>query len=203
MLNELDGVQLGPIFLSFSILSLGVSMLFAYIAFAYLVKKNAPSISNRALNTIQTSGLIFLVTYKLMPFMMHPSYLLSPSKLLIYAGGPFAVQLSALVSLIYFSYCFYKEKWSFKLVDYLAISGYIFLILDSILIKKYGTVTPLQIGFTIEGVMYHPLNLYHLVLYSLFFVTLFTLLRGQKSGVLAVILFIAYFFIKALISPFM
>ncbi|MCT8139917.1 hypothetical protein H1D32_20765 [Anaerobacillus sp. CMMVII] len=203
MLGELDGVQLGPIFLSFSLLSLGLSILLAYWTVGYLVKKNYPDLSPKLLNTLQTSGLLFLITFKILPFIFHPAYIFTPSKLLIYSGGPYAVQISTFVSLSYFSYSFYKEKWPIRFLDYLAISAYIYLIVNSLLLKNYGVATPYNFGFTIDGTLYHPVNLYYLLFYSLLLQTMITLFQKQRAGVLAIMLLLAYFFIQVMISPFL
>lgn len=203
MLDELNGIQLGPIFLSFKILSLAISLLFAYFTFGFLLKKNNPSVvTSKVLNIIQTSGLLFLITFKFLPFLMNPSYIFTPSKLLIYTGGPYAVPIAMFVSLSYFAFYFYKEKWSFNIVDDLAIAAYVYFILDSLLLKKYGVATPFTLGFSNNGTIYHPINIYYMLLYSLFLVTLYIFFKRQRPGVLAIMFFVAYFFIQTLISPF-
>jgi hypothetical protein len=201
LLNELEGIHIGPIFLSFYLLALGLSILIAYLTFAYLVRTNEPN-SSKILGTLQTSGLIFMIIYKLLPFFLQPSYFFTPSKILIYSGGPWAVQIAALVSISYFSFYFYKEKWSMNIVDFLAISVYAFLIANSLLIKTYGVATPFQYGFVQNGIIYHPINIYYFLLYSLSLLSLYNIFNKQKPGIFAIMLVLAYFLIKTLLSPF-
>ncbi len=202
MLNELNGLQLGPIYLSFRIISLIIGITGAYSLFSFLVKRSFPEKSEKIINALQISGLLFLLIYKFTPLIMHPSYLLSPSKLLVYSGGPLAFELASLVGIIYFGYFFVKEKWSIKLLDHLVISTYAYLIVDSMLLKKVGLGTPFSFGYELNEILFHPVNFYYLLMYTLFLVTLVYSLPKQKPGVLALLLIISYFFTQSLIRPF-
>lgn len=204
MFNELDGIQLGPIFLSFYMISLLIGVASAYGVFAYIVKKkNADAQKTELiLGTVQTSIIIFIVTFKFSPLLMNPSYIFSPSKLLLYSGGPFAVYIAAFLSLSFFCYKFYSGKWSLNVLDHLAVSFYIFLITKALVIKTYGVASPYTFGWLQGDVFYHPLNLYYAILFSMILVSMFILARQPKEGVQAIILLIAYFFIRSILSPF-
>lgn len=202
MLNELSGFQLGPIFIVNSILSIIVSVLIAYYIFLHLIKRTSNEESDPILNVIQTSGVLFLLTFKILPFLLHPSYLFTPSKLLLYSGGPFALEISALVAILYFGFYYIKQKWSLIIIDHLAIAIYVFLISNSILLKKYGARSPLNVGYLHNEVLYHPVNVYYALLYLLIGGSIVTFALKQKQGVKAILLCIAFFFIETLISPF-
>ncbi|RXI97905.1 hypothetical protein DS745_16250 [Anaerobacillus alkaliphilus] len=202
MLNELDGIQLGPIFLSFRILGIGLGVLGAYCFFVLVTKRAFPEGSHKIVNVLQTSGLLFLVIFKLAPLLFQPSYLFQPSKLLIYSGGPYAIELAMLGSISYFGYFFIKEKWSFKLIDFLSIAIYLYLIIHNLTIKEYGLATPFEFGYINNDVLYHPVNLYFLLYYSLFLVTFVSLFIRQRPGVLTISLAAGFLFIQSIIQPF-
>lgn len=202
MLNELEGVQLGPIFLQYMMLAIAVSVIIAYLSFSYLVKKQLPTQSEKIIDTVQMSIVIFAVTFKFLPLFMHPSYLLTPSKLLIYSGGPYANQISGFLSVSYFLFWFFREKWSLKLIDFIAVASFVFLIVNHLLIKTYGAASPFSFGWVFDEVVFHPLNIYYFLFFSLFLSSLFILLKKQKHGVLGIFILIAYFLTGAILSPF-
>ncbi len=202
MLNELEGIQLGPIFLSFQILSIALSVVVAYFTFAYCVKRDFPQIKSEILDKFQTSLVIFLITYKITPLFFEPSLIFSPSKLLIYSGGPFAFQISALVSLSYILYHHISNKWSLKIVDHFAVASFAYFIVSNLVLKTYGSASFYEFGWIHNDIVFHPLNLYYVILFSLFLCSSIILLKQQKNGVLAILLLLSFFFIEAILAPF-
>ncbi len=202
MLNELDGIQLGPIFLSFQILSIIVSGAVAYFTFAYFVRRDFLEESSEILDKFQTSVIIFLVTYKIMPLFLEPSLLLTPGKLLIYSGGPNALLISAVISGGYLLYHFFSKKWSLKIIDYFAVASFAYLIVSHLVLKSYGTASFHKFGWLNNDIIFHPLNVYYVILYSLFLCSLMIIFKKQKDGVLAIFLLLSLFLAEALLGPF-
>ncbi|WP_216827882.1 hypothetical protein [Alkalihalobacterium elongatum] len=203
MFDPLDTIKLGPAQLSLTMISYIICAAVFYGILSYLLKQtDLKGERENILNLVTTTFVIFLVVYKLWPFIFSPSLLLDLRNLIYYAGGPGAFVGAGTISLGFFIVSWIRQRWKIQLIDQLSISAFCSAIMYSVLLKEVGQRNHLDFGWKVEGVYFHPVNVYEalLLLVFLFFTLQWTRTNGiGKSTILLVITFIL---VKSLLVPF-
>lgn len=203
MFDPLNTLQLGPVQLSVTMIAYMIGAASFYGILNYSLK-NTDFESNREniLNQVTTTFVIFLVIYKFWPFILEPSLLSDLSNLIYYAGGPGAIVGASIISSAFFIVSWLRQSWGIQLIDRISLAAFSSLIMYSIVLKEVGQSNPFNFGWKIDGVYFHPVNVYQAVLLVvfLFFTLQWTRLNGR--GKTTVVLIIAWIFTKTLLVPF-
>ncbi|MDE5412856.1 hypothetical protein [Alkalihalobacterium chitinilyticum] len=203
MFDPLNTLQIGPVQLSVTMIAYMICAATFYGILNYSLKNTDWEINREnILNQVSTTFVIFLVVYKFWPFILEPSLLSNLSNLIYYAGGPGSIVGASIISSAFFIVSWLKQRWGIHLIDRISIAAFSSLIMYSIVLKEVGQSNPLNFGWKIDGVYFHPVNVYQTVLLVvfLFFTLQWTRLNGK--GKTTIVLIIALIFTKTLLVPF-
>ncbi|WP_096199547.1 hypothetical protein [Bacillus sp. FJAT-45350] len=203
MFSPFHNIQLGPINLSMDMIAIISSLLVGYLVISFLLKLSFEEENVRAmiLDTLQISILVFVITYKFWPIVLTPSYLLSPTNILLYSGGPWAIEAGLTFAFGWLLIKWYKKKWPIKLIDIFAIGGVSGIIFSHLLVKQYGVQSFLTIGWKLNETVYHPINIYMAILLSAFLLFNIQWFRMKRAGTVAIGLVVGYIITAYLLQP--
>ncbi|MFA9557978.1 hypothetical protein ACERII_11780 [Evansella sp. AB-rgal1] len=202
MFHPFETFSLGPFTISIQLLFLIIGIFLSYVFFVTYLKKADKGNYKEVENHVFVSLIIAIGIYKLWPFILQPSLLTSPSNLLYFMGGPYALQVSVGVSLLYFFIQSLRKKWSYQTFDSLAFGVVISLFVLSFFVREYGQVTPFSLGFKLDGEVYHPINIYKSWSYLILIISCLLLISKEKRFARTIFLFIGILFITYLLAPF-
>lgn len=203
MFDPLNTIQIGPVQLSVTMIAYMIGAASFYGILNYSLKNTGwENDRENILNQVTTAFVIFLIVYKFWPFFMEPSLLFDLSNLIYYAGGPGAIVGASIISSAFFIVSWLRQRWGIQLIDRISLAAFSSLIMYSIVLKEVGQSNPLNFGWKIDGVYFHPVNVYQAVLLVvfLFFTIQWTRLNGR--GKTTIVLIIAWIFTKTLLVPF-
>lgn len=202
MFEPFHTISLGPLTISLQMLFFLLSIALGYIVIYFYLKKLIIEVKDQLLDALLTSVIIGVVVYKLWPFILQPSLLTDFRNIIYYVGGPYAVYTAIASGTIYLIIQSVRKKWSFHCWDSVLIGILSMMLFYSLFIRVYGEPSPFSIGFTIEGVVYHPVNLYEGWLYFLLLFASIILVSKEKSFARTVFILFGIIFVQIIVSPF-
>ncbi|MBU9722634.1 MULTISPECIES: hypothetical protein [Bacillaceae] len=202
MFNPVETFSLGPFTVSFEMLFMIVSIGVGYGGMIIYLKRNQIPEREKILDAFITSVIIGVLTYKLWPFILQPSLLLDPSNFIYYMGGPYAFFAAATFSIAYYLFQALRKKWS-----HYAYDGFTFTIVLAsavfyLFVKEFGVASPFALGFYVDGIVHHPVNLYRSWLYFLVLLTCLGIVPNSKKYGRTFVLIIGVIISVYLVSPF-
>ncbi|WP_078427011.1 hypothetical protein [Alkalihalobacterium alkalinitrilicum] len=202
MFDPLATIQLGPLQLTVTMITYVITAITFYAVLRLLLQNNEENERESILNQVSTMYVIFLIVYKLWPFVFTPSLLLDFRNLIYYAGGPGAIVGASTISLVFFLFQWFRKGWSTQLVDRISITIFSGLIIHALLLKEMGQFNPLSFGWNIDDHYVHPVNLYETVLFSIFLFFSIQWTKDKGTGKITILLIIGFILTKALLAPF-
>ncbi|WP_088033839.1 hypothetical protein [Evansella clarkii] len=194
--------SVGPFTISAQMLFIFIAAAAGYGVMSLYLKKLHVENRGEILDTFLTSLIICAVIYKLWPFILDPQLLISPGNLLYFAGGPYAVYVSAGVAVIYFFLQSIREKWSHHSLDSFMAAITTALIVFSLGVKNYGLPSPFSFGYMYEGVMYHAVNFYYSWLFLLVLLAALLLVPSSKKYARSITMLTGLVIAYGLAAPF-
>jgi len=180
----MEAVQLGPVLVNWSLLSLLLSAAAGYMA-AFVIMRWSGRKDSSLLDVL-LNGMIFgLLAWKLTPLLTQPKLLWqAPLKAVMMPSGETGIWIGCIVAGIYTLVRAFRGGISLRLlVDLLAYGTIVSLAVRSLLNGwQYGAQTDLPWGISLHdpAYAYHPLNVYQLLFAAMF--ALIFLFRRMKPG---------------------
>lgn len=157
-------INIGPVNVPITIVGMSVSLLVWYYIIRYQEAKIKPSMvdKERLSDNLLTLIMIGIVLFKFWPIFTSPSLIWTRGWSVIYFSGGRYYQFGlALLIIGWFIWYFRKYSLSLHKAGQMLVRGFIpALIVWYILIREYGVMSDLLIGYDYQGQLYHPINLY-------------------------------------------
>lgn len=154
----------GPLSVSMELLFLLAAVIVAFFSIERYMKWL--HIDQREQISDQLTWALFgaVVIFKFWPVITAPSLLQNPMNALYFTGGPWALEAALLFALGWIAAFAVIRKWPILLTEAViggAAAGAAVYLAG---VRHLGAISPLPVGFEVDGVTVHPLNLYLLFL---------------------------------------
>ncbi|MBU9712266.1 hypothetical protein [Evansella tamaricis] len=202
MFDPLKSWSVGPFTLSIEMLVLLLAVGVGYAAMNLYLNRMKVKEREEVLDAVMVSIVIGVILYKFWPFIQQPGLLTEPRNLLFYAGGPFAFLVSSFGGIIYFLIQGIRKKWSHHAWDSASVATVSALVVSTLSIKKYGVISPFTMGYQLDDIVYHPVNLYESWLFIFVLLGALILVPAKKKFGRSVFIIIGISVSLYLVSPF-
>lgn len=164
----MEALQIGPLYLNWSLLSLLVSAAAGYTAVGYIMRSSKWKQSGIS-DLLMSSLAIGLLVWKLSPFLFEPSSLWrAPLKVIMSQGGTLEAVIGMVAAGTYLLLGTYRRGLPLKLpADSIAYGAAVFLAVHGLLGGwEYGKRTDLPWGIVLKDpdFSYHPVNVYEILI---------------------------------------
>lgn len=167
MLNPLTTWSLGPLTVSVELLFLMLSGLVALTIVSFYLKRLSIEDREEMLDKISLSFIIWILVFKLWPFVLEPGLVTNFRNVIYFSGGPWAVEAATGIAVGMLLYFYIRKKWSFKMWEGMLVGVFSALIFYHFFVREVGALSPWSFGFNVGGETVHPINVYYVWLYSI------------------------------------
>ncbi|PYZ93035.1 hypothetical protein CR194_07500 [Salipaludibacillus keqinensis] len=202
MFHPLQTWSLGPLTVSIELLFLMLSALVAVTVVSFYLNKSGVEDHEAVVDKITLALIIWIVIFKLWPFILQPGLVTDLRNLIYFSGGPWAVPTASTVAFALIVYFYKKLKWTFIVWESLLTAVIVSIIFYHVFVQQFGAMTPLPFGFQLDGGTVHPVNFYYVWFYSLTLLGAMFFFKGTIWYARSVYLIIAMGAIYFLIAPF-
>ncbi|MDG5789057.1 prolipoprotein diacylglyceryl transferase [Evansella sp. AB-P1] len=202
MLDPLRSFSFGPFTLSSQLLSLVIAIILGYGVMYMFMKKAKVHKYNEICDKIIVAMIIAVLIYKFWPFFIEPSLLKTPSNIIYFMGGPFAIHVAIIGGAIFFLIHYFRNKWSYEALDSIFVGLIATLFFYVLFMQEYGVATPFQIGYEINDTLYHPVNMYKAWLYFIILIGALVLVSQKKRFARSLFIVVGAIVATYLVSPF-
>lgn len=157
-------LSFGPLSLSMDLLFLLAAVIVAFFSIERYMKWLNLDQSEQISDQLTWALFGAVAIFKFWPVITAPSLLSNPMNALYFTGGPFALEAAMLFAFGWMAVFAIIRKWPLQLWEAViggAAAGSIIYFAG---VRNLGAVSPLSVGFNVDGVLLHPLNFYMLVL---------------------------------------
>jgi uncharacterized membrane-anchored protein YhcB (DUF1043 family) len=162
----MDAVQIGSLYLNWSLFTFMVAVAIGYAAIVFSLRKatNQQAVKDIVLNSM----ILGIFVWKLSPALFEPSMIWSsPFKVLMIQGGMRELVLGSTVAVLYLLYRSFKSNIRLELLtDVIAVGGAMFGFTQAVVGGwRFGNATSLPWGISLVDptYAYHPLNVYEAI----------------------------------------
>lgn len=157
-------IDIGPLNVPITILGMAVSIFVWYFLIRRQESKVEPPINDKERLSESMLSLIVagIVLYKFWPVVSNPSLIWTRGWSVVYFSGGSYYQIGlALLILGWFVWYLRRHHISLHKAGQMLVRGLIpALIVWYVIIREYGVVTKLSLGYSYQGQLYHPINFY-------------------------------------------
>lgn len=192
-------IDIGPVNIPITILGMSVSVFVWYILIRFQESMVEPPIINKEKlsDNLLTLIMIGILLFKFWPVLTNPSLVWTRGWSVIYFSGGSYYQIGlGLLIIGWFIWYILRPSLPLHKTGQILVRGCIpALIVWYIVIREYGVLTDLQIGYEYQGQLYHPINFYIAIYLTLMAVIMFLMKKKPYPIEPWILLLSAFFYI--------
>ncbi|WP_416150727.1 hypothetical protein ACM26V_07100 [Salipaludibacillus sp. HK11] len=202
MFHPLTTWSLGPLTVSVELLFLVIAGIVGLATVSMYLKRKSVEDHEAMLDKVSLVFIIWVLVFKLWPFVLEPGLLTDMRNVIYFSGGPWSIETATGLAFGLLLYFYIRKKWSFDMWEAMIVGLFVAMIFFNVFVREMGTLSPWPFGYKIGGEFVHPVNLYLVWLYILALLGATVFFKAKTGYGRCIYLIISLGFIYILISPF-